>query len=88
VWIAFAQDHYSNETLCFHLAALVAMRLRRERTLATTRIASWDASVKGFDDAAVRNLLITSISVQRWLERLSPQFCQIAAIWMLYRMST
>jgi hypothetical protein len=78
VWIGFDQDHYSNETVCFHLAALIARRLRRERTLATTRIASWDACVKGIDDAAVRNLPITSISVQRWLDRLSPRFRQIA----------
>jgi hypothetical protein len=78
VWIGFDQDHYSNETVCFHLAALVARRLRRERTLATTRIASWDAKVKGIDDAAAHNLPITSISVRRWLDRLSPRFRQIA----------
>jgi hypothetical protein len=78
VWIGFDQDHYSNEKVCFHLASLVARRLRRERTLATTRIASWDTSVKGIDDAAVRNLPITSISIQRWLNRLSPRFRQIA----------
>jgi len=78
VWIAFDQDHYSNETVCFHLASLVARRLRRERTLETTRIASWEPRVKGIDDAAVRNLPITSISVQRWLDRLSPRFRQIA----------
>src|SRR5262249_44785457 len=78
VWIGFDQDHYSNETVCFHLASLVARRLRRERTLETTRIASWDARVKGIDDAAARNLPITSISVQRWLDRLSPHFRQIA----------
>ncbi len=78
VWIAFDQDHYSNETVCFHPASLVARRLRRERTLATTRIASWETRVKGLDDAAVRNLPITSISVQRWLDRLSPRFRQIA----------
>ena len=78
VWIGFDQDHYSNETVCFHLASLVARRLWRERTLATTRIASWDARVKGIDDAAVRNLPITSISVQQWLDRLSPRFRQIA----------
>jgi hypothetical protein len=65
-------------TVCFHLAALIAKRLWRERTLATTRIASWDARFKGIDDAAVRNLLITSISVQQWLDRLSPRFRQIA----------
>ena len=78
VWIAFDQDHYSNETVCFHLASLVARRQRRERTLATTRIASWDINVKGIDDAAVRNLPITSISVKRWLDRLNPRFRQIA----------
>ena len=78
VLMAFDQDLYTNETVCFHLAALVARRLRRERTLATTRIASWDARVKGIDDAAVRNLPITSISIQQWLDRLSPRFRQIA----------
>jgi hypothetical protein len=78
VWIGFDQDHYSNETVCFHLASLVARRMRRERTLATTRIASWDAHVKGIDDAAARSLPITSISVQRWLDRLNPRFRQIA----------
>jgi hypothetical protein len=78
VWIGFDQDHYSNETVCFHLASLVARRLRREKTLATTRIASWDARVKGIDDAAVRNLAIASISVQSWLDRLSPRFRHIA----------
>jgi hypothetical protein len=78
VWIGFDQDHYSNETVCFHLASVVARRLRRERTLETTRIASWEPRVKGIDDAAVRNLPITSISVQRWLDRLSPRFRQIA----------
>jgi len=78
VLMAFDQDFYSNEAVCFHLAALIARRLRRERTLTTTRIASWDARVKGIDDAAVRNLPITSISVQCWLDRLSPRFRQIA----------
>jgi hypothetical protein len=78
VLTAFDQDFYTNETVCFHLAALVAGRLRRERTLATTRIASWDARVKGIDDAAVSNLPITSISIQQWLDRLSPRFRRIA----------
>jgi len=78
VLTAFDQDYYENEAVCFHLASLIARRLRRERTLATTRIASWGASVKGIDDAAVRNLPITSISVQRWLDRLSPRFREIA----------
>jgi hypothetical protein len=78
VLMAFDQDCYSNETVCFHLAALIAGSLRRERTLAATRIASWDARVKGIYAAAVRNLPITSISVQRWLDRLSLRFRQIA----------
>jgi hypothetical protein len=76
--IGFDADGYTNETVCFHLAALIAKRTRRERTLATTRIASWDGRVKGIDDAAVRNLPITSISVRSWLNRLSPYFRQIA----------
>jgi hypothetical protein len=78
VWIGFDQDLYTNETVCLLLAALVARLLWRERTLATTRIASWDAHVKGIDDATVRNLPITSISIQQWLDRLSPRFRQIA----------
>jgi hypothetical protein len=78
VWIGFDQDHYSNETVCFHLASLVARRLRREKTHATTRIASWEAQFKGIDDAAVHNLPISSISIQRWLDHLSPQFRRMA----------
>ncbi|MCG3143139.1 MAG: hypothetical protein HONDAALG_00460 [Gammaproteobacteria bacterium] len=77
-WIAFDADSYSNEAVCFHLAALIAKRMRREKTLATTRIALWDGRVKGIDDAAVRNFPITSISVRSWLNRLSPHFRQIA----------
>ncbi len=78
VLLAFDQDFYTNEAVCFNLAALIARRLRRERTLATTRIASWDTRVKGIDDAAVRNLPVTSINIQCWLDRLSPRFRQIA----------
>src|SRR5262245_59432579 len=58
VLMAFDQDFYTNEAVCLHLTALIARRLRRERTLATTRIASWDSRVKGIDDAAVRNLAV------------------------------
>lgn len=76
--IGFDADSYTNEAVCFHLASLIARRMRHERTLATTRIASWDDQVKGIDDAAVRNLPITSISVRSWLNRLSPHFRQIA----------
>jgi hypothetical protein len=78
VMIGFDSDSYSNKAVCFHLAGLIARRMRRERTLTTTRIASWDGRVKGIDDAAVRNFPITSISVRSWLNRLSPHFRQIA----------
>jgi hypothetical protein len=73
-----SKSHYSNETFCFHLAALVVRRLRRERALATTRIVSWNLRVKGIDDAVSRNFSITSISVQCWFNRLSPRFRKIA----------
>ena len=76
--IAFDQDHSSNKAVCFHLTSLIARRMRSERTLATTRIASWDRQFKGIDDAAVRHSPITSISVRGWLDRLSPHFRQIA----------
>lgn len=76
--IGFDTDCYTNKTVCFHLAGLIARRMLRERTIVTTRIASWDRSAKGIDDAAIRNLPITSISVKCWLNRLSPHFRQIA----------
>src|SRR5262249_5731226 len=75
---AFDQDFYENEAVCFHLASLIARRLRREKTIATTRIAPGDARINGTDDAAARNLPIISISVQRWLDRLRPGFRRIA----------
>jgi hypothetical protein len=75
--IAFDQDYYSNETVCFHLTSLISKRIRQERSIATTRIASWAPHVKGIDDAAVQNLSLTSISVQTWFNRLTPRFQQI-----------
>src|SRR5262245_49193069 len=76
--IAFDADNYSNKAVCFHLASLIARRMRSEGTLATTRIASWDRRFKGIDDAAIRNIPISSISVRSWLDRLSPHFRRIA----------
>jgi hypothetical protein len=76
--IAFDQDFVTNESVCFHLASLIARRINREKTLATTRIGSWDARYKGVDDAALHNIPIASISIRRWLDRLSPRFRQIA----------
>jgi len=78
VLVAFDQDSYTNEAVCFHLASLIARRLRSEQTLATTRIASWDRRFNGIDEAAVRNLPISSISVRTWVNRLTPHFQQIA----------
>jgi hypothetical protein len=74
VLIAFDQDYHVNEAVCLRLAALIARRKMSEGTLATTHIAAWDRRVKGIDDAALRNLPITSISVQRWFNHLSPDF--------------
>src|SRR5262245_53036124 len=48
--------------------------MRRENTVMTTRNVSWVGRVKGIDDAAVRNLPITSISDQRSLDHLSTGF--------------
>lgn len=76
--IAFDADNYSNKAVCFHLASLIARRMRSEGTPATTRIASWDRRFKGIDDAAIRNIPISSISVRSWLDRLSPHFRRIA----------
>jgi hypothetical protein len=77
VLIAFDQDYCSNKAVCFHLASLIARRLRSEGTSATTRIALWDRRFKGIDDAVVHNVPISSISVPSWLGRLSPHFRQI-----------
>jgi hypothetical protein len=74
ILIAFDQDYQVNETVCMQLAALIAKRMKSEGTLATTQIAAWDRRVKGIDDAALRNLPITSISVQRWFNHLSQDF--------------
>jgi hypothetical protein len=78
VVIAFDQDFVTNESVCFHLASLIARRINREKTLATTRIGSWDARYKGIDDATLHNIPIASISIRRWIDRLSPRFRQIA----------
>jgi hypothetical protein len=44
------------------------------KTLATTHIAGWDLGVKGIDAAALRNLPITSISVECWFNQLSQKY--------------
>jgi hypothetical protein len=76
--IAFDQDSYTNETVFFHLAGLVAKRWRREGTLKTTYIVSWDAEAKGIDDAALRKINIKAIKVSSWFRKLSPHFQEIA----------
>jgi hypothetical protein len=45
--VTFDQGFYENEAVCFHLAALVTKRLRLERMLATTWIASLDVRCQG-----------------------------------------
>jgi hypothetical protein len=52
--------------------------MRREKTLSTAHIASWDASAIGIDGHIVRTLPITSISIQYWLNRLSLCLQQVA----------
>jgi hypothetical protein len=74
VLVAFDQDYYSNKAVCLRLASLLALRLLSESTLETTRIAAWPRGVKGVDDAALKQLPISSISVLTWLEGLSCDF--------------
>jgi hypothetical protein len=74
VLIAFDQDYHMNAAVCLRLAALIAGRWCSEGSFATTRVAFWDRSAKGIDDAALRKLPITSISVQRWFSQLSQEF--------------
>ncbi|MCI0391925.1 MAG: DUF3854 domain-containing protein [Acidobacteria bacterium] len=82
VLIAFDQDYYTNHKVCLHLAVLIARRMQAEGTLATTRIAAWDRAIKGIDDAVLRKLPINSISVQCWLNRLSPHFQrEVMTVW-------
>jgi hypothetical protein len=71
VIIAFDQDYLINEAVCLRLASLIVRRLQSEMTLKTTRIAAWEPIVKGIDDAVLRGLPITSISVRRWFAGLS-----------------
>jgi len=71
VLIAFDQDYHTNAAVCLRLALLIARRRHSEGTLATTRVAVWDRSAKGIDDAALRKLPITSISVQSWFSQLN-----------------
>jgi len=76
VLVAFDQDYHSNAAVCLRLASLIAERWCSETILATTRIAIWDRSAKGIDDAVLRKLPIASISVQRWFSQLSQGFQQ------------
>lgn len=76
VLIAFDQDYHTNAAVCLRLAALIAGRWRSEGTQATTSVALWDRKAKGIDDAALRKLPTTSISVQSWFNQLSRDFQQ------------
>jgi hypothetical protein len=52
--------------------------MRRDKTLSTAHIASWDAIANEIDSAIVRNLPITSIGVHYWFNRLSLCLQQVA----------
>ncbi len=56
--------------------------MQREKTLSMAHIASWDAIPNEIDDAMVRNLPITSIGVQYWLNRLSLCLQQATMSWL------
>lgn len=79
VLIAFDQDYHSNAAVCSRLASLIMGRWLSEETLASTRVAVWDRREKGIDDAVLRKLPITSISVQSWFHQLSQDFQQKVA---------
>jgi hypothetical protein len=72
--IGFDQDYYYNEAVCLRIAALIAEQMESERTLRTTHIAAWDREIKRIDDAALRNLSITPISIEHWFNQLCQDF--------------
>jgi hypothetical protein len=67
-------DYHYNEAVWLRLAELIARRIESERILTTTHIAIWDRLLKGIDDAALHNLPINSLSIERWFNQLSPDF--------------
>jgi hypothetical protein len=82
VLVAFDQDYCVNQAVCLRLAALLARRLLSEATPETTRIASWPKRVKGIDDAALKQLPLSSISVKTWFGKLSPDFRRkVTGLW-------
>lgn len=75
VVVAYDQDYRANETVCRHLAALLAARIVSEGQSATTRVATWPSTVKGMkgiDDAALRGLPLQFTPLDGWLQQLSP----------------
>ena len=80
--VAFDQDYLTNATVCLRLAALLARRMESEGSFSTTRIACWPSGAKGVDDAAIRSLPISYISVEQWFHRLGNDFrSRVAALW-------
>lgn len=88
VVIAFDQDYHFNETVCLQLARLMAGRITSEGTANTTRIATWQAKVKGIDDAALLGLPIEQASCADWLRSLpAPLRQQVTIAWRSQRIS-
>ncbi len=83
VIIAFDQDYLINEAVCLRLGSLIGRRLQSEMTLKTTRIATWEPTVKGIDDAVHLGLPINSISVRRWVAGLNEDLQR--KVWRLIR---
>lgn len=79
VVLAFDQDYHTNETVCRHLAALLAARIVNEGTLDSTRVALWPRPAKGIDDAVLLGLPLCFLSVAEWYGQLRTDFRVLVA---------
>ncbi len=74
VLIGFDRDHRSNPSVCGHLAALIAERVRDSKTHLTatrrTEVIIWEGAAKGIDDAALAGIPLRMIPVTRWVDTL------------------
>lgn len=82
VVLAFDQDYHTNETVCRHLAALLAARIVNEGAADSTRVAVWPRPAKGIDDAVLLGLPLCFLSVAEWYGQLRTDFrALVAEIW-------
>ncbi len=79
VVVAFDQDYHTNETVCRHLAALLAARIANEGTVDSARVAVWPRPAKGIDDAALLGLPLSFLSVAEWYGQLRMDFRALVA---------